>query len=132
MKRLLLRAFVIAKRCEAGSHHPLFLPASPQPRPGRCFSANRPGRVCLIALFHGAHRAWTAAISLDFSSQSRCASMRAGSDAEALRTCAALRAQKLPKLRRPVHGDVPLALRSGPLVKDDGMAPEHPFDRATR
>jgi hypothetical protein len=33
--------------------------------------------------------------------------------------------------RFTVHGDVPLAVRSGALVKDGGMAPEYPFDRSS-
>src|SRR5690349_3381533 len=45
---------------------------------------------------------WTAGISLDFSSQSRCASTRAESEAKALSMCAARRSRKLSKLRRKV------------------------------
>src|ERR1700741_3679787 len=43
-------------------------------------------------------RAWTAGISLDFSSQSRCASTKVEPDANALRICAALRSWKASKL----------------------------------
>src|ERR1700756_4720203 len=74
------------------------------------------------------NRAWTAGISLDFSSQSRCASTKVEADANALRIVLE-GVEALPQCLA-VHGDVPLARRSRLLVKDGGMAAERLLDRS--
>ena len=51
--------------------------------------------------------------------------------AENMRSLAVAEIVEAQTQRLTVHSDVPLAVRSGPLVKDGGMAPEYPFDRSS-